>query len=46
VARTIATFGHRDVLVADAVVAPTKPLLQFTEPDLDRVGAVNLKSLV
>jgi 3-oxoacyl-[acyl-carrier protein] reductase len=46
VEQTIATFGRWDVLVANAAWAPTKPLVDFSEDDLDRVWAVNVKGLV
>lgn len=46
VTATIQEFGHWDVLVANAAVTTTKPLVQFTEPDLDRLLEVNLKGLV
>jgi 3-oxoacyl-[acyl-carrier protein] reductase len=46
VEQTIATLGRWDVLVANAALAPTKPLVEFGEDDLDRVWAVNVKGLV
>ena len=46
VEQTIATFRRWDVLVANAAWAPTKSLAEFSEDDLDRVWAVNVKGLV
>ncbi len=46
VEQTIAAFGRWDVLVANAAWAHTAPLVEFTEGDLDRVWAVNVKGLV
>jgi 3-oxoacyl-[acyl-carrier protein] reductase len=46
VSTTIQEFGRWDLLVANAAVTTTKPLAEFTEPDLDRLLAVNVKGLV
>jgi 3-oxoacyl-[acyl-carrier protein] reductase len=43
---TVEAFGRWDVLVANAAWAPTRPLVDFREPDLDAVWAVNVKALV
>jgi len=41
--KTIRAFGHVDILVNNAVVAPIKPLVEVTEQDVDQVLAVNVK---
>lgn len=46
VEETIARFGRWDILVANAAWAPTKPLGQFSEAELDRVWSVNVKGLI
>lgn len=46
VAAAVEAFGRWDVLVANAAWAPTRPLVDFEEADLDRVWAVNVKALV
>jgi 3-oxoacyl-[acyl-carrier protein] reductase len=46
VEETLRAYGRWDVLVANAAWAPTRPLREFAEADLDRVWAVNVKGLV
>ncbi|WP_375388652.1 SDR family oxidoreductase [uncultured Amnibacterium sp.] len=43
---TLDTFGRWDVLVANAAWAPTKPLRDFSEEEIDAVLAVNVKGLI
>jgi 3-oxoacyl-[acyl-carrier protein] reductase len=40
---TSSAFGHVDILVNNAAVAPIKPLADVTETDIDQVLAVNVK---
>jgi 3-oxoacyl-[acyl-carrier protein] reductase len=46
VAATLREFGRWDVLVANAAVTTTRPLVEFGEADLDSLLAVNIKGLV
>jgi 3-oxoacyl-[acyl-carrier protein] reductase len=46
VAAALDRHGRWDILVANAAVAPTRPLIDFTEDDVDRVLAVNVKGLI
>jgi NAD(P)-dependent dehydrogenase (short-subunit alcohol dehydrogenase family) len=43
VAQTIGEFGKVDILVNNAGIAPTKPFLEITEGDWDKVLDINLK---
>jgi len=45
VARTLETFGRIDILVNNAGVMQTKPLLDLTEEDWDRIVDVNQRGL-
>lgn len=45
VARVVGELGHIDILVSCAGVMQTKPLLDLTESDWDRILDVNLKGL-
>lgn len=42
----VETFGHIDILVNNAGVVQSKPFLDVTEADWDRVIAINQKSVV
>ena len=46
VERAVAEFGRLDILVNVAGVLQSKPLLEITEEDWDRITTVNQKSLV
>jgi len=46
VAAAINRYGGWNILVANAAVAPTKALVEFTPDEIDRVLAVNVKGLV
>ncbi|TIQ36492.1 MAG: SDR family oxidoreductase [Mesorhizobium sp.] len=43
VAAAVATFGHVDIMVNNAGIAPVQDFLDISEADYDRVLAVNLK---
>ena len=43
---TVARFGHVDVLVNNAAVAPLRPVAEASEQDIDTVLAVNVKGLL
>lgn len=44
IAKTISEFGRLDVLVNNAGIYPSKPFLEMTEADWDKVININLKS--
>lgn len=44
--RCVSAFGSLDILVNDAGIYPTSPILEMTPEFFDRVLAVNLKGLV
>jgi 3-oxoacyl-[acyl-carrier protein] reductase len=46
VALTRKEFGHWDILVANAALAQTRPLADFTEEAIDQLLAVNVKGLI
>jgi meso-butanediol dehydrogenase/(S,S)-butanediol dehydrogenase/diacetyl reductase len=46
VARTVSEFGRLDILVNVAGILQSKPFLDVTEEDWDRITTVNQKSLV
>jgi 3-oxoacyl-[acyl-carrier protein] reductase len=46
VSATLARFGRWDILVGNAAVATTRPLVEFTEDAIDAMLAVNVKGTV
>ena len=46
VARTVDTYGRWDILIANAAVATTKPLIEFDEAEIDRSLSVNVKGVI
>lgn len=41
---TLATFGRVDVVVNNAALAMTKPIVEVTEQEFDRIFAVNVRA--
>ncbi len=46
VAATLERFGRWDILVGNAAVAPTKPLVEFTRAEIEHAFAVNVIGVI
>jgi 3-oxoacyl-[acyl-carrier protein] reductase len=44
--QVVTGFGHWDVLVSNAAIATTKPLVEFDEATIDAMFAVNVKAVI
>jgi len=46
VAKTVRIFGRWDILIANAAITTTKPLVEFDEATIDALLAVNIKGVI